>query len=371
MLRAAVFVLAAALSMAALSTAGLSTAGAAQESQPGPTDRLNGVLLSSAMASADRLRSLAAARNNAVVIELRGNSDASRKREAAAAKRVTQFNLDLYYWIEIARSPELADAHPEWMASLQGHQEWRRLFKNVPIPEADEVVKVYPWTPILYKEAFHAHLQRVQRLLKDVPEAKGIFLNDLQGAPSACGCGNPLCRWTADYGPIRTATPLGPDAAARFIASVEELAPKSHVIPVWVTECEQHDGAKDGLCAGVGCFKGICWTAYTEQLMPVVRRSNRVGVLLPFRAFQRDLPIYGEKAGWISHGIKSFETMPPRHKGKAVPSSRLVAVLQGWDVTDEDVAAQIRMAEKSGVKGYVVSYLKIDQSWQPRVVKWK
>ena len=354
-----------------IAAAAFSTTAIAQDSQPKPDDRLRAVLLSSTRASADRLRSIVAAGNNAVVIELRGNSDAVRKRELAAAKRVRQSNLDLYYWIEIARNPELADAHPEWMASLQGHQEWRRLFKNVSMPKANEVVKVYPCVPILYKEAFQAHLQRVQRLLKDNPEAKGIFLNDLQGAPSACGCGNLLCRWTTDYGPIRTATPFGPDAAARFVASVEKLVPKSQVVPVWVTECEQHDGAKDGLCAGVGCFKGICWKAYTAQLMPVARQSDRLGVLLPFRAFQRDLPIYGTKAGWIGHGIKSFETMPPRHKGKAIPASRLVSVLQGWNVADEDITAQIRVAERSGVGGYVVSYLNIDQSWQPRVVKWK
>ena len=37
------------------------------------------------------------------------------------------------------------------------------------------------------------------------------FLNDLQAAPSACGCGNTFCRWTPDYGPIRTATELPPE----------------------------------------------------------------------------------------------------------------------------------------------------------------
>ena len=44
---------------------------------------------------------------------------------------------------------------------------------------------------------------------------------------------------------------------------------------------------------------------------------------------------------------------------------------QGWDLNKEEVAAQFRMAEESGAAGYVVSYLIIDQWWQPRIVKWK
>ena len=59
------------------------------------------------------------------------------------------------------------------------------------------------------------------------------------------------------------------------------------------------------------------------------------------------------------------------HQFSFFHSPALVAVLQGWDVADEDITAQIRVAERSGVAGYVVSNLKIDQSWQPQVVKWK
>lgn len=343
----------------------------AQSPQEKPESRLKAVLLSAGDVTADRLESVTMDGYNVVAIVLRGDSEAARKQEKKAAERVTQSKLDLYYWIEIAHNPDLADAHPEWMASLQGHQEWRRLFKDAPVPEADEVVKVYPWVPILYKEAFQAQLDRVGRLLKDNPESKGVFLNDLQGAPSACGCGNPLCRWTGDYGPIHTATQLGPDAAARFVTAVQKLAPQARVVPVWVTECEQHDGAKDGLCAGVGCFKGICWKAWTAQLMPLVKESERVGVLLPFREFQRDLPVYGERASWIAHAVKSFQEMPPRRGGTAVPASQLITVLQGWDVAEEDVAAQVRMAESAGVGGYVVAYSKVDQSWRPKIVQWK
>ena len=229
------------------------------------------------------------------------------------------------------------------------------------------MVKTYPWVPILNREPYQAQLARVRDLLHDRPTPSGVFLNDLQGSPSACGCGNHLCRWTSDYGEIRTSTPLGSDAPARFVADIQKLLPQSQVIPVWTTECEEHDGAKDGLCAGVGCFKGICWRAFTDQLMPVAKESPTLGVLLPYRAFQRDLAIYGEPAGWITTAVRSFETMPTRHQGKAIRPARLIAVLQGWNVSDEQIQQQIRVARRTGVAGYLVSYAEIDQRWEPRL----
>jgi hypothetical protein len=256
------------------------------------------------------------------------------------------------------------------MASLQGHREWRRFFPDFPRPGPDEVVKTYPWVPIVYREAFEAHRERVGRLLEGMPKPKGVFLNDLQAGPSACGCGHPLCRWTAHYGPIRTATPLGAEAAAEFVAAVRKLAPDSEIIPVWATECEKHDGAKDGMCAGVGCFEGICWRAWTEQLTPVVRDAPRLGALLLHREFQRDGPPYAADAGWIGEALSLFQEMPPKRGGRAVPARRLIAVLEGWN-DDENVQAQIAQCEAAGAAGYVVALVKIDQSWTPRIVKRK
>ena len=333
-------------------------------------ESLRALMFSEPQVKPGELRAAKADGANAIVLQLDGRSDEDRQREASAAQRIQQSGLDLYYWIEIARCQDLADAHPEWMASLQGHSEWRRFFKDVPQPKKSvEVVKNYPWVPVLNKEAFEAHRQRVEQLVRGKPTAKGVFLNDLQGAPSACGCGNSLCRWTSDYGPIKTATPLPVDAAARFVAAVGNLAPESEIIPVWVTECEEHDGAKDGLCHGVGCFTGICWEAYSQQLTPLAEQSKQLGVLLPFRAFQRDLPQYGEKAGWIRHALDSFQTMPPRHGGKSIAANRLICVLQGWDVSTAEVEAQKKQASEAGAAGYIVSRAKIDQSWRPQIHK--
>ncbi len=335
-----------------------------------PADSFRGALLAAEQVTEARLRVLKSSGMQAIALQLRDGAE-SRLAEQQACDRIRQADLTLYYWIEVARAPELADAHPAWMASLQGHSEWRRLFTNPPTPAADEVVKTYPWVPILNKEPFEGQLKRVRTLLEDRPQPQGVFLNDVQGAPSACGCGNHLCRWTSDYGKIRTTTPLDNNAPAEFVAAIQKLVPRADVIPVWTTECEEHDGAKNGLCAGVGCFKGICWRAYTEQLMPVADRCPTLGVLLPYRAFQRDLPIYGEAAGWISHAVKSFQTMPAARRGTPIPPARLIAVLQGWDVADEQVALQIKAANDAAVAGYLVAYAEIEQDWQPRILKWK
>lgn len=334
------------------------------------TTRFHGALLAADQVTTTRLDSLTSGNVTAITLMLSSGADA-RAAEYKAVDLIRKFGLQLYYWIEVARCSELADAHPEWMASLQGHSEWRRLFKDLPTPNADEVVKTYPWVPILNKEPFNAQLQRIRKLLAGRPEADGVFLNDLQGAPSACGCGNHLCRWTSDYGKVRTATPLGNDAPAAFTAAVRRLVPKSEVIPVWTTECEEHDGAATGLCAGVGCFKGICWKAYTEQLEPVAEQSGTLGVLVPYRAFQRNTPNYGGEAAWIADAVKSFQTMPIRYQRKPIPSSRLVTVLQGWEVSNQQIAAQIDVARKAGVTGILIAYIKVDQGWQPRIMKYK
>ena len=151
------------------------------------------------------------------------------------------------------------------------------------------------------------------------------------------------------------------------MAETKKLLPEAKIIPVWATECEEHDQGE--LCAGIGCFKGDCWREWTAQLRPVAAEAETVAALLPYRAFQRDLPLYGPEAGWIRHALQSFSTMPARYNAAGVPAQRLVAVLQGWDVTPEQVAAQIAQAKAAGAAGYVVSHMKINQDWEPRILK--
>lgn len=334
--------------------------------------RLFGALVRAADASPALLSTLKSSGTNTVVFSLEGSDVEAKQGIRPAVLNADRVGLSVGYWVEVARSPKLADEHPEWMASLQTHDEWRRFFPDIAEPKPYEVAKTYPWVPILSREPFKAQRERVEKMLSDLPTPKLIFLNDLQGAPSACGCGNLLCRWTSDYGNRRTTIPLGDDASALFVSAIQKASPKSEVIPVWTTECEEQDGEPDGLCAGVGCFNGICWKSYVRQLMPVAETSNRIAVQATYKQFQRDIDHYGTaEASWVTFAIETFATMPPRHGSKAIPASRVIAIIQGWDVTTEEIDAQQQAANRAGANGYVVAYDKLEQSWVPKIVAWK
>lgn len=286
-------------------------------------------------------------------------------KELAAARRIVEAGLELEYFIEVAHCPSLAEKHPEWLASLQGHEEWRRLFPDFPKLKPNQVVKVEPWVPILYRESFEAHLNRVESLLKGKPSAKRIWLNDLQAAPSACGCGHPLCRWTTDYGPIKTATPLGADAAANFVTAVRKLVPGIEVTPVFAPECEADD--QHETCGGVGCYEGACWKEWTKQLDAFAGVVETVGAACFYKEFDRDHQRYGDEAAWVKVAVDSFAEMPKIRKGRGVPSLRVVAVLQGWEVTEEQVQAQVAQANSAGTRGWLIVKTPLDQSWTPRL----
>lgn len=292
--------------------------------------------------------------------------DGELEEVRSAAARVTRAGLELHYWFEIGRNPALAEAHPAWMASIQGHQEWRRFFPDFAQERENQVVKAYPWVPVAYEESFNAHSQRVLRQLSELPQPAALWLNNLQGPPAVCGCGHPLCRWTTDYGPKVTATALGDDAAARFVRAIQNMSPKARVIPVWATECEAHD--QDDLCAGVACYTGRCWKDWTKQLMPLAEAAPTIGVLATYKILQRDLPRYGSTAGWVGEAVRSFQSMPPHRGGTAVPAARLVAVVQGWNVSARELAAQIDQARQAAAAGIVIVREPLEQSWTPRLI---
>ena len=288
---------------------------------------------------------------------------------AQAARQIQDAGWPLHYWIEVAHAPDLATSHPEWMASLQGHPEWRRFFPEFPLPRSRQVVKNFPWVPVTYRETFPVHVRRVELLLRDLPPAEVIYLNDLQGSPSACGCGNALCRWTADYGKLRTTSDYGVRAAADFVAQVARLAPGARVVPIWTTECEAAHGVADGLCAGVGCYAGRCWKDYTAQLMPTAEVASQVGVLTTYQTFhpQAQAQDSNAAAAWVAAAVRSFAEMPPQRGGQALALQRLVAVLQGWDAAPAQIAEQQQAATAAGAGAVLVAFSKIDQSWEPRI----
>src|SRR5437867_1483328 len=59
----------------------------------------------------------------------------------SCAKAADDGGLELYYWIEVGRNPQMAAEHPEWMASLGIHDDWLKRFPDAKPPGASEVAK--------------------------------------------------------------------------------------------------------------------------------------------------------------------------------------------------------------------------------------
>ena len=271
-----------------------------------PKPAMKGVLVGLGRVSPDFLAAWKAKGVSAVVVPL---DDASKRQWQPAAEAVERAGMTLWPWIEVARNPAMADAHPEWMAAIGAHHDdWRRRFPDAPAKKRGEVIKAWPWVPIGYAPAFDAHRQRLKLLLGDLPGRwAGVFLNDLQGGPSSCGCGNDQCRWALDYGSPPTAVKMpGDDAAATIVAELSARHPGKVVIPVWVTECELVDlpDAKGGtgLCGRVSCAKNDCWPRYAAT---GIRSSRRPTGRLPW-AFGRSrlvvTPHAGSRAIWPCSG---------------------------------------------------------------------
>jgi len=296
------------------------------------------------------------------------------------AKAISAKGLDLYYWIEVARQPALAEAHPKWMASLGIHQDWQDRFPNVVPPQEGEVAKAFPWVSIGYQEAFDAHLERVSTLLERVgPNFRGVLLNDLQGGPSSCGCGNSQCRWAIDYHVESTATKIeGDDTAARFVAAVRRRVGGKAVVPIWTTECEEEDQPSKkrtnafttGYCGTVSCAHGLCPKDFTRQWSALAKESgDAIGLLSLHREFNRARKEYGEGPAWIVRSVGYLDKELPQHGSVAFPHQKLWLVVQGA-TKDEELAAR-RIAAQTGAATVIVARAKLDQSYEPRVIPLK
>lgn len=291
----------------------------------------------------------------------------------AVGQRVSEGGLDLYWWVEVGRNPKLAAAHPRWMAALGSHADWQKQFPGFPEPAAGEVAKAYPWVPIGYREAFDAHVKRIEQLLKRVPDgARALLLNDLQAGPSSCGCGNVLCRWAIDYHVPPTATKLEGDfTASRFLGEVRKRAGKQPVIPVWTTECEEVDLPANkqqgkpgtGLCGTVPCATGGCPESFASQWSALMSgHEGPVGLLALHTALQRTRKEFGGGPQWVTNAIAYLNQTVPVRKGKTVSPDRL------WLVVEESAR---EIAAKAGVGAVIVARAKIDQSYEPRMISTK
>ena len=63
-----------------------------------------------------------------------------KERWETMARVVADAGMTLWPWVEVARNPAMADAHPEWMAATGGHHDdWRRRFPKAPTAKPGEV----------------------------------------------------------------------------------------------------------------------------------------------------------------------------------------------------------------------------------------
>ncbi len=296
------------------------------------------------------------------------------------SRRVAENGLDLYYWIEVGQNREMAAKNPKLMAALGSHSDWQKNFPKFPEPGIGEIAKAFPWVPIGYKENFDAHLARIDRMLKRLPEGwRGVLLNDLQAGPSSCGCGNLQCRWAIDYFVTPTTVKLeGNDVAARFVAEVRKRTAGKAVIPVWTTECSDVDLPSDknggrpgtGFCGTVGCSHSACAEVFSAQWSALTSMNEGPTALLATHtALNRTQPEFGGGPGWLTNAIAYVNQTLPAHGGKPVRADQLWVVVEGMESANETRAREI--AAKAGVGGLISARVRIDQTYEPRMIRTK
>jgi hypothetical protein len=289
-----------------------------------------------------------------------------------AAMKLHEGSMPIYCFIEVGRSKVLADASPELMASLGMHDDWLARFPGVKMPGENQVAKVYPWVPIRYEAAFNAQLTRVKAILKRFDQDyEGVFLNDLQGGPASCGCGNSLCRWATDYKVPATGAKKDPiTSSAEFLDGVLAEAWGKKVIPVWTTECENVDLPKDrhpnstGLCGGVGCAVGTCPKEFRAQYagMKHFQKVAPLGLLALHKALERTKP-GGDGIHWISSSVEYLNTITGERQKPWI-------FVQGYDVPPDEEKEARKIAGPLAERVIVVR-TPVDQSYEPRILPIK
>jgi hypothetical protein len=311
---------------------------------------------------------------NGVVLVLDETNAATVKAAAAALANAA---MPFRYWVEVGRNVSIASAHPEWMASLGMHDDWRKNFSKPPQVRTGEVVKAFPWVPINYKEAFAAHIKRVERLLGAAPtNHSGVLLNHLQAGPSSCGCGNLQCRWATDYQVPATGLRVGDDAASQFVSAVQKLVPNTPVVPVWTTECEHDDlpAAKradrrsTGLCGTVGCATGSCPKEFARQWESLAKNHRHpVALLALHNNFARTNAAFAQGPAWVPRTIVYLDDTLRQETKTSFPRARLWLVVQGATRDEERFARTI--ASDTGAANVILSRVRLDQSFEPHVVR--
>ena len=316
-----------------------------------------GLLLAPKALTPARLDSALAEGYTAVVMDLTAPRADSVALDLEVLDRFSE--LTRYGWIDVGRDDVAAALHPEWL-----HRPHKRQYYGF------EEVAIYPWVSVNNRAVFDYELARVTRLLQSAAGAnlRGVFLNDLQAAPEGCGCGNAICRmWDNSLGPkLSGETHFGdrPVAPRRFVEAVEGAFGGLDVIGVITETCEAGvtvAGVKDPeVTLGFGdrnCAHPDGLETY-PKLIADLSGLGTVGLLALYKVFGRDHPAYGDgtEAAWVGGILDRY-----RSYDAATP---IIAVIQGWDVTAEEVRAQRDQAIAHGAVGVLVCGTPVDQSWK-------
>jgi hypothetical protein len=225
-------------------------------------------------------------------------------------------------------------------------------------------------------EAFNYALTRVSRVAEPLLGAvDGLILNDIQGGPVGCGCGNDLCRsWDNSPGEKIAPSPyLAPERffSLVFLAAIRGRLPSVPVVPVLCEECQtgiEVDGVlspddQTFECRDVPCRP--CSTDYYPRLAAATASEPSVGLLALTRLWRRDRAPWGTEGEWVRGVIRRF-----RACGGAPP----FVVLQAWASEAGSAAAgweppmaarrEMEVAEANGA-GWLLALSEIDQSWWP------
>ena len=266
----------------------------------------NGYLVQVGQIDEELLRQAHADRHNALAIVLDEQTD--RQAFAEALRAVRAAGVSPYAWIEIGRDPAAALAHPEWL-NTPWHPEWLAAFPEWRTPEG-MMPALAPWVSVHTRAVFDYALARIASLLEGLRAAgylQGVFLNDVQGGPTGCGCGNELCRsWDVSPGTKVAPSPFTHTEdyfTVRFMDAVVSACLDLQIVPVVCSECEI--GVTIGgivnpdltamHCHGVTCGNP-CGGIYYPGLIRALTPQPCVGLLSFYRLFGRDIPLYGSEA---------------------------------------------------------------------------
>jgi hypothetical protein len=235
------------------------------------------------------------------------------------ALRATQAaGLRSHAWMQVARDPEAAGAHPEWMHCPQ-HHEWLRRFPDY---QGAHPAVVAPYIGLNTQAAFDYALAKAKAAIEAAPWAEQVWLADIQGPPMGCGCGNPSCRsWDNAPGPKLACTPYDrPEILfpLEFYTALRALLPNTEIVPVLCPECERRieiDGVADpdgpqgtDLCQGIPCGD-ICTVQYFPRLLAGFRQTTApLGMLLMVEALEKNHAVFGPPCTWATRAHRHYGT---------------------------------------------------------------